>query len=96
MALPFRLLVRYVIPNLLWFISLTGMVVSTPPKSGAALALLVTSSAFEGVSDRYIQIESDKRSSDDSYDLSKQDDLWRWTVDNLATSDDQKARWEAL
>jgi len=53
-----------------------GVPFSTAEASGRALARLVTDPSFEGVSGRYIEIDEEARSSEESYDLKKAGELW--------------------
>ncbi|KAI0155338.1 dehydrogenase/reductase [Xylariaceae sp. FL1272] len=66
-----------------------------PQASGANLARLAIEPELMGVSGKYFEGRREIRSSTDSYDISKQDDLWRWTVDYLAKGD-EKERFERL
>jgi len=68
--------------------------VHTPEESGAALARLAVGADVEGVSGRYFEGVQDLKSSVDSYDERKQDDLWEWTVDYLAKDGEEKARFQ--
>lgn len=53
-----------------------GVPFSTAEASGRALARLVTDPSLEGVSGRYIEIDEEGRSSEESYDLKKAGELW--------------------
>lgn len=69
--------------------------VHTPAESGAALARLAVGSEVEGVSGRYFEGLEEIKSSRDSYDEGKQDDLWEWTVNYLSQGRaDEKARFQ--
>ncbi|KAH9906260.1 hypothetical protein F4778DRAFT_778650 [Xylariomycetidae sp. FL2044] len=74
-------------------------------ESAAVLARLAVGADLAGVTGRYFEGQGygDEiepvaiASSKDSYVESKQEDLWRWTVDYLCKGDEaEKARWEAL
>lgn len=71
--------------------------IHTPQESGRNLARLAVSSDVEGVSGKYFQarqsIAEPIDSSKDSYDESKQQDLWNWTVEFVARD---KAEAEAF
>lgn len=58
--------------------------VHTPAESGAALARLAVGKDVEGVSGRYFEGLKEIKSSRDSYDEGKQEDLWEWTVGYLS------------
>ncbi|KAK0113816.1 hypothetical protein ONS95_014064 [Cadophora gregata] len=93
------------IPNFLWFsiiplfIPLARKLVDpnihSPKESGTALAKLATGEEFEGVSGKYFEGTREIQSSVDSYKVESQDDLWRWTVDNVATSEEERAKFDA-
>lgn len=69
----------------------------TTQESGAALARLTTAADVEGVTGKYWEGLKEIKSSKDSYDKSKQEDLWNWTVDYLSRGDPaEKARFESL
>ncbi|KAI1089365.1 NAD(P)-binding protein [Rostrohypoxylon terebratum] len=65
-----------------------------PEESGAALARLAIGEDVEGVSGKYFEGVKEIRSSKDSYDEVKQEDLWKWTVDFLAKGVEEKERFE--
>lgn len=56
---------------------------STVPRSGKALAELVTEPVHTGEKGVYYQIENKRESSAQSRDIALQDDLWEWTVREL-------------
>ena len=53
-----------------------GVPFSTAEASGRALASLVTDCSLDGVSGRYIEIDEEAGSSEESYDLKKAGELW--------------------
>lgn len=55
---------------------LLGVTQSTPERSGSAMARLLLDPALTAVSGRYFQIEHQKQSSRESYDLANARDLW--------------------
>lgn len=57
--------------------------VSTVPRSGKALADLVTDKEHDGEKGTYYQIEEKAETSKQSQDTTLQDDLWDWTVKEL-------------
>lgn len=77
-----------VIPLLRWLISHN---IHTPRESGEALARLAVGQDVEGVSGRYFEGQKEIRSSKDSLDKAKQEDLWRWTVDAVARDEEKVA-----
>ncbi|KAL3965550.1 hypothetical protein ACCO45_002554 [Purpureocillium lilacinum] len=70
--------------------------IHAPAESGAALANLVVGKDVSGQSGKYYEGTREIRSSKDSYDESKQEDLWRWTAQYLASSEDERSRFETL
>ena len=84
---PIRWLFLHLMPHM---IPLLRMVVNpnihTPRESGANLAWLATSPEMEGVSGRYYEGKKPIKSSVDSYDQKKQEDLWAWTIKTVAAN----------
>jgi NAD(P)-dependent dehydrogenase (short-subunit alcohol dehydrogenase family) len=70
--------------------------VHTARESGEALARLAINPEVEGVSGTYFEGREVIRSSVDSYDEAKQEDIWRWTVEYLAQGDEERERFERL
>ncbi|KAI9837014.1 MAG: hypothetical protein M1819_000663 [Sarea resinae] len=69
---------------------------NTPQESGANLARLAVSPEVEGVSGVYYEGSKDIKTSDESYEKEKQDDLWKWTVKNTAINDEETAKFEIV
>lgn len=65
--------------------------VHPPSVSGAALARLAVGEdeGVRGVTGKYFEGRREIRSSRDSYDVEKQEDLWRWTVGFLSGADEE-------
>lgn len=63
--------------------------VHAPKESGEALARLGVAADVEGVKGRYFEGRKEIKSSVESYETAKQDDLWAWTVE-WAASDGQE------
>jgi len=91
-----RFIVSHIIPHMLWIFRMFGTVTSSPPVSGKALMHMVTGDDFKDVSGKYILIHSERPSSEDSYDVEKQDDLWDYTVKVLAISEEEKISFETM
>ncbi|ROW16631.1 hypothetical protein VPNG_01489 [Cytospora leucostoma] len=71
--------------------------IHTPEESGASLARLATAADVRGINGKYYEGDKEIPSSKDSYDESKQDDLWSWTINYLANGDQEEiARLESL
>ncbi|EMR61893.1 putative dehydrogenase reductase protein [Eutypa lata UCREL1] len=65
-------------------------------ESGASLARLAIADDVAGVSGKYFEGRKEIKSSRDSYDERKQDDLWQWTVKYLALDEAQAASFGGL
>ncbi|KAH8647202.1 hypothetical protein BX600DRAFT_532666 [Xylariales sp. PMI_506] len=94
----FQFLWTRVLPNLIpllrFFVSPN---IHTPEESGAALSRLAIGSDVEGVSGKYFEGLRKIKSSEDSYDVEKQEDLWNWTVKYAAAGDTaEEARFRAF
>ncbi|KAJ6023393.1 uncharacterized protein N7446_013753 [Penicillium canescens] len=80
-----------VLPNIIPLLRLLiSPNIHTPRESGAALARLAVADDVEGVSGVYYEGLKEIRSSEASYDLAKQEDLWGWTVDTMARDDQER------
>ncbi|KXJ87585.1 dehydrogenase/reductase [Microdochium bolleyi] len=83
----------HLLPLLRWVMGSTN--VHTPAESGANMAMLAVGGEMEGVSGKYFESGKEAKSSVDSHDQAKQDDLWTWTVDYCAGGDaEEKAKFE--
>lgn len=97
MPAPLRVLAERVGPYLAIIASYAiGMIISTPLKSGEALAHLATDRSVQIKPSNYIQIYNEKPSSEESYDVAKQEELWCWTVNELALDTAEKRRWDTM
>ncbi len=67
---------------------MTGIVTSTGPRSGKALAELALGEEHKNEKMAYYQIESKVESSKQSHDIALQDDIWDWTVQKLGVQTD--------
>ncbi|KAL4934670.1 uncharacterized protein BDV17DRAFT_249904 [Aspergillus undulatus] len=68
--------------------------IHTAEESGGALAWLAADEKVQGVSGAYFEGRKGIKSSEDSYDRAKQEDLWEWTVRNVAKGPEEMARFE--
>ena len=66
----------YILPWFKSFIPNTHL----PSESGRALAHLAIDSKYQNVTGKYFNLETEKPSSDMSYDLSKQQELWNGSI----------------
>ncbi|KAL3459176.1 NAD(P)-binding protein [Aspergillus heterothallicus] len=67
--------------------------IHTPAESGENLAWVATSDKVRGTSGDYYEGNKKIKSSEVSYHKDKQEDLWEWTVKNIATSPDEVAQF---
>lgn len=65
-------------------------------ESGASLAWLATNEAVQEQSGVYFEGRKIIKSSTESYDKAKQDDLWEWTVRNVARDNEEAGRFNAM
>lgn len=86
---------------MLWLFSTIGMVVSTPQKSGKALAMLSTGQGGDIAGNgEYYQVTKHgshvKQSSETSLDPEKQNDLWDWTIKAIARDASEVRKFDRL
>ncbi|KAJ5811894.1 hypothetical protein N7474_008195 [Penicillium riverlandense] len=80
-----------VLPNIIPLLRLLlSPNIHTPQESGDALARLAVGADIEGVSGVYYEGLREIRSSEASYDVAKQEDLWKWTVDTVSCDNQEK------
>ena len=92
-----RFILGYIVPWMFWYFNGQGIVTSTPQISGKALADLASGRTFsDGSSGKYILLDKEWRSSEESYDVAKQEECWRWTVEYLGKDAAQRKRFNAL
>jgi len=70
--------------------------IHTTKDSGRSLAWLAISDEMEGVSGVYYEGKKEIKSSKDSYDVEKQDELWKWTVKNIAENEEEMRKFDML
>ncbi|KAH8799810.1 short-chain dehydrogenase [Xylogone sp. PMI_703] len=70
--------------------------VHSAKESGASLAWLVTDNEARKQSGVYFEGRKIIKSSVDSYDESKQDDLWEWTAKNVSMDDEEAKKFDML
>lgn len=94
---PIPWISQNVLPRLIWLLRwFMGPNVHTVPDSGAALARLAIGDDVHGVSGKYFEGLKERKSSDASYDVGKQEDLWAGTVKLVAKDDAERKKWEGL
>ncbi|OQU98680.1 hypothetical protein CLAIMM_04428 [Cladophialophora immunda] len=67
-----------------------------PQESGAALAWLALDAEARGASGVYFEGTKQIKSSADSYDEAKQEELWSWTVKTLAGDEQERRLFEVV
>lgn len=70
--------------------------VHTPKESGANLVFVATDSSVKTTSGVYYEMRKEIPSSVDSYDESKQEELWAWTVKTLASNEQERKDFEVV
>ncbi|KAJ0421494.1 short-chain dehydrogenase [Aspergillus carlsbadensis] len=63
--------------------------IHTPPVSGEALAWVAASNEAKRTTGVYYEGKREIKSSEVSYDKDRQEDLWEWTVNNIATNPEE-------
>ncbi|EIW69181.1 hypothetical protein M231_03912 [Tremella mesenterica] len=91
-----RFVGKYIIPRLLFIFKWAGVTVSTPTEAGKVLASIASNEVYTDMTGKYVLLHKEKPSSVESYDKEKQNDLWRWTVDNVALDAAEKQRFETF
>lgn len=89
----------YVLPRLIWLLRYAfSPNVHTAQHSGFALARLAIGDdeGVRGKSGAYFEGMREIKSSKDSYDEDKQDDLWEWTARTVARDEAERRRFEEL
>jgi NAD(P)-dependent dehydrogenase (short-subunit alcohol dehydrogenase family) len=70
--------------------------IHSPQDSGSNLAFLAVGADAEGISGVYYEGRKQIKSSEDSYNVKKQEDLWNWTVKNTAANAEEISKFEML
>jgi hypothetical protein len=70
--------------------------VHRPQESGASLAWIALNPEKEGASGVYYEARKQIKSSVDSYDEAKQEDLWAWTIKTVAIDDRERRLFELV
>jgi NAD(P)-dependent dehydrogenase (short-subunit alcohol dehydrogenase family) len=68
----------------------------TPQESGASLARAAVGVDVKGISGVYYEGRKEIKSSEDSYNVGKQEDLWEWTVKNTAANAEEISKFEMV
>lgn len=70
--------------------------VHTPEESGANLAWVALNDRAKTTSGVYYEMREQIKSSKDSYNEAKQEDLWAWTIKTLAANDKERDDFELV
>ncbi|KAI1326575.1 dehydrogenase/reductase [Xylariaceae sp. FL0255] len=70
--------------------------IHTMKESGESLAGVAIDPELQGVSGEYFEGRKPIKSSIDSYDEAKQEDLWQWTINYLAQGEEEREKFEQL
>jgi hypothetical protein len=98
-TLTYRVVWLYVLPYLIFLLRRFIPNTFTPTESGRILADLAIQEGLLSVTDDTTAYWSHKtpiKSSPTSYDVDKQDDLWKYTVESIAESKEEKERFDRL
>lgn len=68
----------------------------TTKESGSALARAAVGEDVDGVSGKYLEGTKEIKSSTQSYDEAKQEDLWTWTVKYVAENEDELRAFDSF
>ncbi|KAL2812783.1 NAD(P)-binding protein [Aspergillus cavernicola] len=79
------------LPLLRWILGTSN--VNTAETSGERLAWLTSGVKVADISGEYFEEKKQVQSSEASHDEAKQEELWEWTVRNIATSPDEIAQF---
>lgn len=94
-----RFIWNYILPNLLFLIRRMIPNTYTPDQSGKVLARLALEDGLVSTDDdqaAYWQVKGPSKSSEASYNVEWQKDLWRWTLKAVAESQEEQGRFEQL
>ena len=90
-----RFMAWNVLPYILPFLRLVlNANIHSPQESGEAIGWLAIGDVPADASGKYFEGKRIIASSKDSYDVEKQEELWRWTVDNVAASPEERKTFE--
>jgi NAD(P)-dependent dehydrogenase (short-subunit alcohol dehydrogenase family) len=85
-----------VMPHVLWLIKLVvgSKNVHTGPEAGENMAFVVAGERVKGSNGVYFEERGERKSSKESYDEQKQEELWLWTVKTVARDEDERAKFD--
>ena len=92
-----RFLWHHVLPRTIGLLRLLiSPNIHLPQESGASLARLAVGEDVKGVSGKYYEGQKAIPSSKDSYVVEKQEDLWAWTVKNVARDENEQGKFDSI
>ncbi|ETN39401.1 uncharacterized protein HMPREF1541_05624 [Cyphellophora europaea CBS 101466] len=93
-----RFVAQKVLPNILPLLRLLMRTnnIYTAKQASAFLAELAVGDEVAGVNGKYFSEKKTISSSKESYDKGKQEDLWSWTIKELAKDEQERQRFERL
>lgn len=90
-----KFLWSHVLPNIIPLLRLlVSHNIHTVQESGRALARLTIEADIEGSSAAYYEGKKEIKSSKVSYDQTRQEDLWGWTIDTVASGHKERTLFE--
>ena len=91
-----RFVWKTILPALIPLFRLVLPNIHRPEDSGASLAWIATNSTERIANGVYYEGRKQIKSSQESYDRGKQEDLWAWTAKTVATNDQERQQFETL
>jgi NAD(P)-dependent dehydrogenase (short-subunit alcohol dehydrogenase family) len=92
---PLRFVWKQIMPRMLPVMRfLVHPNIHSPQESAKKLARLAVGDDVKGVTGVYYEGYNQIKSSKDSYDVAKQEDLWQWTVKHIATNEEEIAKFD--
>ena len=70
--------------------------IRSPKESGALLSRIAVSEQLKGVTGSYFEAGKERGTSKDSHIVANQEDLWNWTVNRVAESEEEKRQFNSF
>lgn len=83
-------------PHVRWlikFVLRTGNVRSRP-EAGENMAFVALGEEVKGTNGVYFEGRAERRSSVESYEEEKQEELWEWTIKTVARDEEERKRFD--
>ncbi len=93
---PIRFMWYHVLPHILPVVRAIYRNTHSPKESGTSLAWVAMEGRSEQIAGRYLEQKMVAKSSEASHDVEKQDDLWSWTVEYIATDEEEMRKFDSL